>query len=130
VEVIIMEEESVPFIQIVEQEKGDRVRLSVPMVGFPPGFRLAEGTRVVLVHGKSGPAVMPLVREVKVDSLSEAAGGLLSVAGARLETQTSTVRGDREHPGPYIVAIVDRGSSQGSEQVIAIQPAPREVDKR
>ena len=114
--------DSVPFTEIVEHQE-DRVLISVPTKGFPPGFRLRPGERVVLVHDEAGPVVMPLVREVKVDSLAEGAAGALSVAGRRLATQASTIRPEKEHRGPYVVSIVDPGSAEGPEQVIAIQPA-------
>jgi hypothetical protein len=116
------EEESVPVTTVVEQQEGERVLLSVPMIGFPPGFKLRAGERVVLTHDAAGPAVRPLVREVKVDSLAEEAAGALSVGGQSLATQASTIR-DLGRRGPYVVSIVDRGSAQGPEQVIAIRSA-------
>ena len=48
----------------VSSQEGQSVLVTVPMVGFPEGFQLPPGARVVLVSTPSGPAVRPLVRAV------------------------------------------------------------------
>jgi hypothetical protein len=110
----------------VTQQEGKRVLLSVPMVGFPPGFKLRPGERVVLVQDEKGPAVRPLVYTVTVDDLSEESAGTLKAGRRNFAVQKSTVRdeGTSEEGGggPYEVFVVDRGKAKGPEQVIAIRP--------
>lgn len=107
----------------VAGQEGDRVLLAVPMNGFPPGFKLRPGERVFLVGDESGLAVRPFIREVKVNSLSTEAAGVLVADNERFVVQEGTLRLGEGHRGPFIVSVVDRGSAPGPEQVIAIRPA-------
>lgn len=101
---------------------GDRALLSLPMKGFPPGFKLHAGDRVVLVFGETGPVVMPLTRELTVDRVEVAGADAISADGRRFAIQKSTFRGDAGQAGPYVVAVVDRGPAGGPEHVIAVRP--------
>lgn len=112
--------ESGQVTQVTPQE-GDRVLVSVPMIGFPPGFRLRPGERAVLVCDETGPAVRPLVRAVEVNAVTEEADAL-KADGQRFELQESTVREEAEREGePYVVWVVDPGSAEGPPQAIAIR---------
>jgi hypothetical protein len=48
--------------------------LTVPMRGFPPGFKLAPGRRVILIDEPTGPVARPLVRAITSTQLREALG--------------------------------------------------------
>jgi hypothetical protein len=108
-------------VNVVEQE-GDHVLLSFPMDGFPEGFKLRRGERVVLVGIESDLAVKPLVRELTVTNITELTTDGLSADQGRFALQASTVRDDAGHGGPFVLTVVDRGSAEGPEQVIAIRP--------
>lgn len=83
----------------VNGQEGNRVLLSVPMEGFPDGFQLRAGDRVVLVQGEDGPAVRPLTRAYPVDRTDEK-DGLLQTADHEFYVQAATVRArslDQQH---------------------------------
>jgi hypothetical protein len=61
-------------VATVIKQDGNRVLVSVPMAGFPPGFQLRPGERVVLVTEPSGPAARPLVRSMVVGVVPQLAG--------------------------------------------------------
>jgi hypothetical protein len=109
-------------MNVVAQE-GDRVLLSFPMDGFPEGFTLRPGERVVLVDIESDLAVKPLVREFRVDDISDVSAASMSAGDERYALQGGTIRDDEGHGGPYLVTVVDAGSAEGPEQVLAIRPA-------
>lgn len=110
-------------------QEGDRVLLSVPMVGFPPGFKLRSGERVVLVNDEKGLAARPLVRSLTVNSVSGTADGILKADNERFAIQDSTIRDegalDGAQPGPRDVFVLDSGSAEGPEQVLAVRPVRR-----
>lgn len=112
--------ESGQVAEVIQQE-GDRVLVSVPMVGFPPGFKLRPGERVVLVHDEKGPAVRPLVRAVTVEAPPEEAAGALTAGEQRYAVQDSAVREDEGGAGPHVIWVVEPGSAKGPEQVIAVR---------
>lgn len=120
----------------VIQQLGDRVevnhkgeRLTVEMRGFPTGFTLSPGARVILVDEASGVVARPLVRAVTSRGLERAAverRGSLDVEGRRVEMQQSTViEEDREkRPGEeYVVWIVERARPEGAEAAPAADQA-------
>ena len=110
----------------ITQQEGKRVLLSVPMVGFPPGFKLRPGEKVVLVQDEKGPSVRPLVHTVTVDAVSEESADTLKAGRRNFAIQKSTVRdkgtSEEARRGPYEVFVVDRGKAKGPEQVIAVRP--------
>jgi hypothetical protein len=109
---------------IVKQE-GDRVVISVPMVGFPRGFQLRSGERVVLVKEVSGPAARPLIRSTVVQlPLAKLTAGAFEIDGQPHVLQAASVRDEpspRVEPGESVVFVVDEGSAPGPKQVIAIR---------
>jgi hypothetical protein len=109
----------------VKKQEGDRVtlnrpegELSVPMAGFPPGFQLRAGERVVLVTEEEGQVARPLVRVRRGSQVQSDPAGL-KVDNQPYAFQESSVR--EEGAGPSDVFIVDRGSASGPEQVIAVR---------
>jgi hypothetical protein len=108
------------------EHKGER--LTVPMQGFPPGFTLRPGARVILYDESSGPAARPLVRAVRsrIQRGDLEKRGALEVGGRRLEMQASTVV---EEASPraaaagasdeYEVWIVEGAEGDATQQVIA-----------
>lgn len=104
----------------VTRQEEDRVLVSLPMVGFPPGFKLRPGERVVVVNEPSGPAVRPLVR-AEVVSGEQAQQERLEVQGTTLQAQAATVRGE-DDAEEHVVWYVDPGSAEGPAQIIASRP--------
>ena len=103
----------------VLRQEGDRVEVAVPLVGFPPGFRIPPGSRVVLTTGPDGPAARPLVEAIEVGSDAE-------LAGEAFQLQANTIREEGAgESGPRIVWFLDGGDSEGPRQVVATRPVNR-----
>ena len=109
-------------MNVVAQE-GDHVLLSFRMDGFPTGFKLRPGERVVVVSVDQDLVAKPLVREFTVNNVTELTRDALKAEQGSFALQASTVRDDQGHRGPFVLTVVDRGSAEGPEQVIAIRPA-------
>jgi len=118
---------------VVAQE-GNQVRiehrgkhLTIPMKGFPPGFRLRPGGRVILVDEPSGLVARPLVRAIRSRVKREVlqARGAVEIEGRRLEMQQSTILDEaqpksEERPSEeYFLWVVERGAGEPPDQVIA-----------
>jgi hypothetical protein len=106
----------------IERQDGDRVLVSLPLVGFPAGYTLRPGARVVVVFDEDGPAVRPAVDVVPIGaSAPDAAGGTVTAKGRRLEVPANIVH-DERGDGEYIAFVI--GGDEG-EQVVAIRRQPR-----
>ncbi|HET8775477.1 MAG TPA: hypothetical protein VFP80_16875 [Thermoanaerobaculia bacterium] len=102
----------------VNGQDGNRVLLSVPMEGFPDGFQLRAGDRVVLVQGETGPAVRPLTRAYPVDRTDEK-DGLLRTADHEFYVQAATVRSRSQDQQHMVFSVPnDRGEP---EQLLSIR---------
>lgn len=108
----------------VSRQEDDHVLISLPMVGFPPGFKLRSGDRVVLVHDEDGPAVRPLVRALTVQEPPSESGEQLIAGGQAFTLQAATVREDEGGGPPYTVWVVDNADGAPG-QVIAFRPQQR-----
>ena len=117
-------------VAVVGQE-GTNALVSVPMVGFPEGFQLAAGARVVLVSTPSGPAARPLVRAVEGAVSPEALDqrGDLEVGGKRLVLQEATEIGEQPSAkgsaGEDVLWVIETGDREQPEQVVAVRRAGR-----
>jgi hypothetical protein len=114
-------------VTVVQRE--ERVLISVPLVGFPAGFQLRAGERVVLVTDASGPAVRPLVHSAVVDASIQdlSTRGALTLDGHSYALQSSTVFGDptpahAAAPRGCVVWVVDSSAADGPRRVIAVRP--------
>lgn len=105
----------------VSRQEEDRVLVSLPMAGFPPGFELRPGDRVVLVLDENGPVVRPLVRAVTVQEPPSESGEQLMAGGQTFALQSATIREDEGGGPPYTVWVVDRAEGDQG-QVIAFRP--------
>ena len=125
--------------RVIAQE-GSRVQvehkggsLTVPMQGFPPGFTLRPGSRVILYEEASGLSARPLTRAIRsrVQRADLQKRGTLEVGGRRVEMQASTVVEDAAPEGArgeraaddYEVWIVEGPEGEATPQVIAARPA-------
>jgi hypothetical protein len=121
----------------VVSQVGDRVevdhqgrRLTIRMQGFPAGFTLRPGSRVILYDDPSGPTARPLVRAILSRLRPEEiqARGKLSVAERRLEMQASTIvaepppRASARPSDEYEIWYVEHAEGDASDQVIAVRP--------
>ena len=120
---------------VISQE-GNQVRLehsgkqlTVSLKGFPPGFRLRPGDRVILVDETSGTVARPLVRAISSRLARESlrATNSFEVDGRQLQTQESTIFADQPKPterasDQYVVWVVERGHGEVANQVIAVRP--------
>ena len=138
-----MAQERAGAATVIAQE-GDGVRvdyngqwLTVPMRGFPPGFKLLPGRRVILFDEPTGPVARPLVRAMTSRQPREAVGspGVLQHEGRSLELQDRTAF-DEPQPGgearaseetrasgdeDYDLWIVERAEGDPTDQVIAVR---------
>jgi hypothetical protein len=103
-------------VAVIAGQEGDRVLVSVPVAGFPAGFRLRAGERVALATDAADLVARPLVR-TRVVGLGEAAAADLAVqeATARSEVPAS----DRAPVGSQVVFETDSGGGPG--QTVAIR---------
>jgi len=107
--------------------------LTVPMQGFPPGFTLRPGSRVILYEEASGLSARPLTRafRTRIQPAELRKRGTLEAGGRRVEMQANTVLDDtapeaagaRAAPDDYEVWIVEGGEGEATAQVIAARPA-------
>lgn len=112
-------------VTVVRQE-GDRVLVSVPMVGFPEGFQLTPGDRVAVVSEPGGAEARPLVwsRRVTVDPQALQAG-TLEIEGRRVQSQAATLHegaapGDRETgAGERVVWVIENDDAERPGRVVA-----------
>jgi hypothetical protein len=113
-------------VTVVGQE-GQNVLVAVPMVGFPEGFQLSPGARVVLVNTPSGPGVGPVVRAMRVRVAPE---GLerreaLNLEGRQQVFQDATVVTEEPAvegaPEEDVVFVIDTGDVEGPEQVMGVR---------
>jgi hypothetical protein len=101
-------------------QEGDRVLVSVPVAGFPPGFQLRAGERVVLATDDSGLVARPLVRMHVVGAGARATAAAAPQAAA---VRSDVPASDQTPVGTQVVFEIDPGSQQGPAQVVAIRDA-------
>lgn len=122
---------------LVVGQEGDLVqvehrgeRLSIPMKGFPPDFKLQKGNRVILVDEPSGTVARPLVRVILTAIAPEAIakGEPVEVEGRQLEIQQATIFEERRgaaqaRRGDQYVAwvLVEDAGRDRSDQVVALR---------
>jgi len=101
---------------------GDNVHVSIPLLGFPPGFVLRPGERVMVMVEGSGLAARPLVDTVVVPDSGEdlALRGSVNINDVPHTMQAATVSDARRGT---VVFVVDSGSATGPKQIIATRPA-------
>jgi len=120
------EEQGGGVVTVVRQD-GDRVLVSVPMVGFPEGFQLTPGDRVAVVSEPGGAKARPLVWSRRVSSVDPQAiqAGSLEIEGRRVQSQAATLHegaapGDRETgAGERVVWVIEREDAERPGQVVA-----------
>lgn len=104
-------------------------RLTVPMRGFPPGFTVRPGKRVILVDEPPGTVARPLVRAItsRIAPRTLTRPGELEVEGRRMELQRSTVlegipvRPEERpaEPEEYVLWVMEPREPERSDQVVA-----------
>ena len=100
----------------VVQQQGDKVTVAVPMAGFPAGFQLQAGDRVVLVNEASGVVARPLVH------FQEAAAGAANLAALRMTPQA--VGADKlgaAAPAGNVGVWTIESSAGGPARVVAVR---------
>jgi len=91
------------------------------MVGFPEGFSLHAGDKVVLVQDDHGTAAHPLAQVRVVDRVEES-GNRFKTGGRTYVVQSATERspGDGQHLALFTIPT----ESTEGEQVFSIYPIP------
>ena len=101
-------------VATVSTQEGDRVLVSIPMVGFPKGFKLEKGDRVSVVQSEHGAIALPLVRSF------ETSRGLESVKASddyRITDATvESGEGNRT-----VLFVVEREAGDETPQVFGIR---------
>ena len=117
-------------VAVTAQDREREALVSVPMQGFPEGFKLAPGARVLLVNSPSGPVVRPLVTAIRAEvpaDLAQGRGELRLGADRVVELQDATVVATQDSPeasgGGDVVWVVDSEDPEGPDQVIAVRRA-------
>jgi len=108
------------LVTTVTQQEGDRVLVSIPMAGFPAGFKLRRGDKVTLINDENGPAVHPLVRVV-ADSRAELQGGQARAGGRTFDVSDAVVQ-HQQGSGDLVLFVVEQEpDAEGSQQVMAVR---------
>lgn len=109
----------------VMEQDGDRVVISLPMVGFPDGFRLRKGDKVaVLPDSNGGAAVQPYTEAVIVDDVPKETGEQLTSQGLNFGIQAASVRVMDTPGNRYALFIVQNESPDVPPQVLSIRRVP------
>ena len=108
-------------VTVVSRQEDDHVLVTLPLVGFPPGFRLRPGDRVVVAQDdESRLVVRPLVRAVTVQERPDESVEQLVVEGQMFTLAAGAAREEHGEP-PYSVWVVDNATGERG-QVIAFRP--------
>lgn len=109
----------------VVQCDNDSVLVSLPMRGFPPGFRLRAGEKVMVMVEGTELVARPLVEMFVVSESSEelTAQQMVNINGQSQLLQTATVsdRSGKPNQGALVFTI-DPGSASGPKQIVAVRP--------
>jgi hypothetical protein len=103
-------------VAVVAGQEGDHVLLSVPVAGFPSGFRLRAGEKVALAADVSQLVARPLVR-TRVVSPADAASASFAVQDATLRSDVPA--SDQAPVGSQVVFETESTSGEG--QTLAIR---------
>lgn len=104
----------------VSRQEDDHVLVPLPMVGFPPGFQLRPGDRVVVApDDENRLAVRPLVRAVTVQERPDESGQQLTADGETFTLGAGAVHEEDGGP-PYSVWVIDNAAGDPG-QVIAFR---------
>lgn len=114
--------------QLTVKHEGERLLLR--MVGFPPGFTLRKGDRVIVVDEPDEVVARPLVRTVVADLSPTVvpAPGPLEVEGHRFMVEDATIISPvsqakpRPASGRQVLWVVETEVREGPERVIATRP--------
>jgi len=109
------EQGEVGHVVSVTGQEGQSATVALPMVGFPEGFQLPKGARVVLVSTPSGPAVRPLARA--------RTGPIPPEAAEQAATAVSDQPKVAGAPTADVVWTVESTDPDVPEQVIAVRRA-------
>lgn len=101
-------------------------QLTARMLGFPPGFKLRPGERVILADEPSGLTARPLVRVIRRGVRREALerDRQADLAGEQVAMQEGTAVALEPEQAPRrpdwaTIWIVEPGDAKGPQQVIA-----------
>lgn len=106
-------------VATVGSQEGDHVLISVPMVGFPAGFKLQKGDRVAVVQSRNGAVAVPLVRSFEASSEQSAAlTGRGSGGGAALAVSEATIQSGQ---GDRVVVFTLEREGDGAPNVLSVR---------
>lgn len=103
-------------IGVVVGQDGDRVLVSVPVSGFPPGFSLRQGDKVALAADASQIVAKPFIKTRVVSGTDASA-----LAMPATTAQSAVPASDRVPVGSRVIFETESSSGQG--QTIAVRTA-------
>lgn len=107
----------------VTSHEGDRIVLSpVRLAGFPEGFQLQPGDRVVLVQGAEGIEARPLAHARELHRPPETKGQTLMADNREFALQAATVYAESPDDRTAIFTVPNEGGRP--EQVLSVR-SPR-----
>jgi hypothetical protein len=112
-------------VATVIQCDNESVLVSLPMKGFPPGFQLRVGERVMVMLEGSEFVARPLVEMAIVNESTEdlRAKRVITINGQPHMLQAATAADKSAMPNQgSLIFIIDAGSAGGPRQIMAMRP--------
>lgn len=106
----------------ISKQEGDRVVVSIPMAGFPDGFQLTAGDKVVLLRGDKGVEARPLTNVRRLHQPPQQKGAMLAAADQEFAVQAATANVEAPDDQTTIYTVPNEGGRP--EQVLSIR-SPR-----
>jgi hypothetical protein len=116
-----MAEQSGLVVAITQQE-GDRIVLSIPLAGFPQGFQLRAGDKVVLIQSTNGLEARPLAHARELHRAPERKGQRLAADNLEFALQDATLNAESPDNRTALFTVPNEGGRP--EEVLSVR-SPR-----
>lgn len=109
---------------IIVDVDGTNVLVAIPLTGFPPGFQVKPGQRIMVMIEGSGLTARPIVdvHHVTDSSADMVNNGTVVINNETHEVQADAAHDDPAHTGSAVVAVMDHGNASGPKQVFGTRP--------
>lgn len=97
----------------IDRQDGDKVVVSIPMVGFFPNQQLRPGSLVFITHGPNGPIARPLTRAVSISGEARREANRVVADNREYAVDASTHFEESPNEEGYVFVVPnERGESE------------------